>query len=1828
MDVPKGSPVAIFSRFDEDMFVGALGIMKAGCAYVPVDPNYPEQRIAYMLKDSGTRCLVCSQGLEIPSDLPKLSIPKEAEEISAFPVDYTPEQLAYVIYTSGSTGQPKGVMISQAALGNMVQWHNRYYQIKEGDRSCKYASFSFDASVHEMYPQLAAGAEIHIIPEEIRMDMFAINRYLTENRVNIGFLPTPICEQFVRLENHSLEKLIAGGDRMTRHSKNYTLYNNYGPTENTVVSTVYEVQGHESIIPIGKPIDGTRVYVLSKERQLQPIGVTGEIALAGRSLAEGYLHKPELTAERFVDDPFTGGRMYLTGDVGRWTEDGNLLYEGRMDNQYKIRGNRVEIGEIEAVAQSLDGVSEALVRVLDGRLVLYAASAVQEETLREHLRRSLPAYMLPEAYVLVEALRYTVNSKPDFEAMPAPQFAKANREFAPVEDPIEKEVAQIWSRVLETKAVGRFDNFFELGGNSLRITLLHYAIEEKYPNQLTVGDLFANPTVAAMAQALRQKSKEKTAYKGCLMSLPEGRGGSVSTRVERIPSETALLAALAYSLNRCGKCREAVIYWEAEKGLLRVCKLDMQKLETTAQLLSAVEEQGGEILVTADGEATELRNVGRQKALTVLLTPFEARMNFDLVFCVADGQISLQDNRAQIAKTALEQLLTVFAKVLPPIAQAAEHRPKRYPLSSQQSRIYIAQSLLAEKNAYHIPMAFCLPANTDIPRLCDALKALVARHDIFRTSFCLEDGQLWQTVASEVDFVPTVRQCEDFAPQSFTAGEAFDLSQAPLLRAQIVQTAKEIFLLLETHHIIFDGASLDILKRELLQLYRGETLAPVTLQYPAYCLWKQDQQADEAYWKAHFAEEIPVLELPTDKLRSKNRSYRCGIARMQLDAELVSRLQQLAAEQGTTEFALLTAAAHLLFGRYCGQSNTILGTAMAGRTQARLQNVPGMFVNTVPLTAHMEAEETFAQFLRQVSQSIAEAGEHQGYAFADLIRLLNVQTDGSRTPLIDVSIAFEEERETEYPQIALESHVEKFDMSLRCLRGKTGASLVLSYCLDLFHAETAHRLLESLQAILQQLRPDVRLKEISALSEAQRACLEQYNQTDAAYDRSQTVCDRIDRFAESDRPAVVFEGRSFSYRELLQHSRRVTGVLQARGLREEEIVGVFLPRGLEMYPAIYGILKAGGAYLPMDPAYPDARLAHMIKDSGLRYVLTDRTLAPRLQGLCEAIFMEELPEEEVQPMKLRPSQLAYVIYTSGSSGRPKGVLVEHGSLMNMVLWHERRFRNCMDDVSTQYAGLGFDATVWEIFPYLAVGATIHVIPQALRLDMQALNEYYEANGVTVSYLPTQICEQFMRLENHSLRLLHTAGDKLKQFEQRNYVLMNDYGPTENTVVATAAQIREPSWNLPIGKPIDNCRVYVLDENNCLLPPGARGELCLTGDGVARGYLHREEETQKKFLPNPFGDGRMYKTGDLVRWNVHGELEFLGRNDDQVKIRGNRIECGEVEAQISQLAQVTQCAVTVEQRDNGERYLLAYVCAEQAIDVRELKAALEKTLPDYMVPSAIIQLSSLPLTPNGKLDRAALPKPEMQETEHILPTTQMQTALSALWSELLGCAEIGIDESFFSLGGTSVLLISLQRAMQERFGKRISVAELFANPTIEKQERLLQGGEALTFRGLPLPANLAKNGSRVLALTPRCARKLWDMGEDKAFFLSLTAYCYVLSALSKEKRIPMQGRRKDELFAGLLEFDGIAQFAQAFERAQRAPMQKGSAQGLRVEKQAGERVAIFVWNDAEHAPSDDRADTVLRLCLGADGASLRTDHPRDAALLAATAQLLEKLCQTD
>ncbi len=1830
--VQKSDIVPIFSRFNEDMFIGALGIMKAGCAYLPIDPAYPAERIIYMLQDSGAKCIVCSQGLAVPGELPHIVISKEpALGVAPFPVEFDPESLAYVIYTSGSTGKPKGVMITQGALGNMVQWHNRYYGIKEGDRSCKYASFSFDASVHEMYPQLAAGAQVHIVPEEIRMDMFAINRYLTENQINIGFLPTPICEQFVRLENHSLEKLIAGGDRMTRHSKNYTLYNNYGPTENTVVSTVYEVQGHEKEIPIGKPIDGTRVYILSNDRKLQPIGVTGQIVLAGQSLAKGYWNKPELTAQRFVSDPFfPGEKMYLTGDLGRWTESGDIYYEGRMDNQFKIRGNRVEIGEIEAAAQGVAGVADACVRVMDGRLVLYVAGQTQENALREHLRRSLPDYMIPEAYVLVDALRYTVNSKPDFDAMPKPQFAKAGAEFVPAQNPLEEAVAKIWSEVLQTEPIGRLDNFFELGGNSLRITLLHYALEEQYPGQLTVGDLFANPTVAAIATTLQQKLGAKNALKGCLVALPEGNGGNATARLDTGVGASALLGALAYSLHRFGKCREVNVYLEAEEGLLRPYTFHMAQLETVPQLLLAAEEQGGNTLCALPHEEAPSGRKTRQKTITVLLTPYENRRGMDLVMTVAQGKVSVWDNQRWFSRTALEQLLLVFTKACPLFAKAAAQMQESYPLSSQQSRIYIAQSLIRERHAYNIPMAFRLPKDTHVPTLCNALKALVQRYDIFRTFFLLENGQLRQKVARQVEFEPKVRQCPAFDPMTFAPCEPFDLSQAPLLRAEVVQTPHEVCLLLETHHIIFDGFSLDILRNELISLYQGKPLPPVTLQYPSCCLWKQDRQRDEEYWKKHFSSGVPTLEIPTDKPRSKDRSYLCGVEALELDEALTSRLQKLAAQQGTTEFALFTAACHILFSRYCGQQDTILGTAMSGRSQAQLRNVPGMFVNTVPLTAHLDLHMTFAQFLKQVSITLAEAEDHQAYPFADLIRLLDLESDGSRTPLIDVAIAFDTPQATQFPPVALPPRVEKFDMSLQCIRKEQSSTLELSYCLDLFYEETARNLLASLKAILEGLHPEDPLGSLPCLSKEQKARLDSLNRTDADYDRSKTVCDLIDAFENCSKSAVVFEEKHLTYGELLKESRRVAGVLQSWGLYHEEIVGVFLPRGLEMYPAIYGILKAGGAYMPMDPAYPDARLHHMVKDSGLRYVLTTRALASRLGGLCEPIFMEELPQAAYRETTISPKQLAYVIYTSGSSGLPKGVLVEHGSLTNMVLWHKRRFGNCADDVSTQYAGLGFDATVWEIFPYLAVGATIHVIPEALRLDMEALNAYYEAHGVTISYLPTQICEQFMHLENHSLRLLHTAGDKLKQFQKRSYILMNNYGPTENTVVATTAELRQPSWNLPIGKPMDNCQVYVLGQGDVLLPPGARGELCLAGESLARGYLNCEEEDRAKFIPNPFGPGRLYKTGDLVRWNRDGELEFLGRNDHQVKIRGNRIECGEIESVLSGLPGVTQCAVLAQRSVNGESYLAAYFCGEGALDEQAIKTELSQKLPEYMVPSALMQLSELPLTPNGKLDRQRLPKPQVRAEEALLPpATAMQKELAELWKTLLGGTEPGIDQSFFSLGGTSILMISLQRAITERFGKRVTVAELFANPTIEKQERLLSESKELTLQGLPFPKNLGRSGSRVAALTPGCANALWSMGEDEAFFLCLTAFSYVLSAVTKEKTIPLQGRRKGELFAGSLDFQGIGQFAQALQRAKEALLRTlpVSDPGLLVEKQPGQRVPLFVWNDREHLSCDSRADLVLRLCLTATEGSVRVDQPQDAPLAGALAQLLQDLCKS-
>jgi amino acid adenylation domain-containing protein len=1033
---------------------------------------------------------------------------------------------------------------------------------------------------------------------------------------------------------------------------------------------------------------------------------------------------------------------------------------------------------------------------------------------------------------------------------------------------------------------------------------------------------------------------------------------------------------------------------------------------------------------------------------------------------------------------------TAYSLIEPVKAQAC-HR-----LSAAQKRLYILSQLGEEQTNYNIPGVAVITGKLDPTRLEAAFKGLIRRHEALRTSFELADEEPVQRIHGEVDFQIRRIQAEETEAPALIKDfvRPFDLSRPPLVRVGLIELSDQKHILMtDLHHIVADGLSMGIIRRELMRLYQGEQLPDLRIQYKDFSAWQNRLlksellKPQEEYWLERYRGELPALNLPADYPRPAIQSFAGDRIVIKTGAELTRRLNRLAAESRSTMFMVLLAAFNVLLSKYTGQEDIIVGTPIAGRSHSDLENVIGMFVNTLALRNYPEGRKTFAEFLAEVRADALKAYDHQEYPFDELVEQLGVDRDVSRNPLFDVMFAMEnrepdraEPDELPWTPYPWEHKTAKFDLTLAATETDREIRLSWEYCTRLFKEETVERLSKHFLKLLEQITADaqVKLAEIDMLTESEKQrILIDFNDTGVDYPQDQTIHELFEEQAAKspEHIALVHEDRQMTYAELNRKANRLANILRAKGVGANRIVGIMAEPAVEMIIGILGILKAGGAYLPIDPEYPEERIRFMLGDGGARILLTQRRFKAGYGTHWEVVELDD-PENyqgiaRNPEIIYQPDDLAYLIYTSGSTGRPKGVPVEQKSLVNLALWHNRQYQVTPSDRGTKYAGFGFDASVWEIFPYLIAGASIHIIEKSIRLDVARLNEYYEQNKITVSFLPTQICEQFLDLENHSLRALLTGGDVLRKYKAKNYALFNHYGPTENTVVTSCMPVNQNYANIPIGKPIANVRTYIVDQYHRMQPVGIPGELCVSGAGLARGYLNLPELTAAKFVTNPLEPGeRMYRTGDLARWLPDGNIEFLGRIDQQVKIRGFRIEPGEIESQLLKHTAI-QAAVVVA-RDDPQRgkYLCAYIVAAQELTVAEFRRHLSRELPDYMIPSYLVQLEQLPLTPNGKIDRKALPEPgaDIQTgVAYQAPRNETELELAKIWQEVLGVARAGIDDNFFELGGHSLKAIALMAKLHQIFNKAISLKAIFSHPTIKALASVIEKEKANPYAAIPV-----------------------------------------------------------------------------------------------------------------------------------------------------------------
>ncbi|MCY8068873.1 lichenysin non-ribosomal peptide synthetase LicA [Bacillus haynesii] len=1026
----------------------------------------------------------------------------------------------------------------------------------------------------------------------------------------------------------------------------------------------------------------------------------------------------------------------------------------------------------------------------------------------------------------------------------------------------------------------------------------------------------------------------------------------------------------------------------------------------------------------------------------------------------------------------IESLAQAAAKAEKKSAVYIEAAPDQetYPVSSAQKRLYVLQQIEGAEKSYNMPAVLQLEGKLDLKRLKSAAQMLIKRHEAFRTTFEIRDGEpvqrIWEAAELTIDVIDADEQEAEKLIKEFI--RPFDLTKAPLFRMSIIRvTEEEHLLLVDMHHIISDGASVSVLIDEMTRLYAGEALEPLRIQYKDFSVWQQHllterHKMQEEYWLKELDGELPVLTLPTDHPRPSVQTFEGSRLSFALKPELVQQLRRLAKETESTLYMVLAASYSAFLSKLSGQSEVIVGSPAAGRPHADLSRIIGMFVNTLAIRTRPEGDKPFSAFLEEVKETTLGAFEHQDYPFEELIEKLNIQRDMSRNPLFDAVFSMQNAdlKDLSMDGVTLKPYdfahqTAKFDLTLTAAEEDGLLVFEMEYNTALFKRESIERWsgywVNLLEAVAEN--PDARLSELSLLNEAEkRRIVQKWNETKLAVPQDKTVHELFEAqvLRTPERGAAVYNGVQWTYKELNARANRLARLLIKKGVRPEQRIGIMVKPSLEMAAGVLAILKAGAAYVPIDPGYPAERIGYVLKDSGAEVLLTQTNIAvpEEFSGetlLLDSILSEEITnDDEVNPQAdTQPNNLAYLIYTSGTTGQPKGVMVEHQSLVNLCCWHNDAFAVTEQDKSAKYAGFGFDASVWEMFPYWIAGAELHIIDESIRMDITRLNQYFEENGITITFLPTQLCEQFMELDNQSLRVLLTGGDKLKRIEKRNYTLVNNYGPTENTVVATSTAIDPDEGMLSIGKPIANTRAYVLGQNNEVQPVGIAGELCIAGRGLARGYLNKPEETAKRFTEDPFVPGeRMYRTGDAVKWLEDGRLEYIGRIDQQVKIRGFRIELSEIEVQLARLSEVQEAVVTDIEDAYGNKALCGYVVADEQLDTEIIARKLAQTLPDYMVPAFWVQLDELPVTANGKVDRRALPQPdvEAQTAEYKAPRTETEQLLADIWQEVLGLDRIGITDNFFALGGDSIKGIQMASRLQQH-GWKLEMKDLFQHPTI-------------------------------------------------------------------------------------------------------------------------------------------------------------------------------------
>ncbi|MFK7784945.1 MAG: amino acid adenylation domain-containing protein [Crocinitomicaceae bacterium] len=1552
------------------VIITVLGILKAGAAYVPIDAASPKDRVASIQED----CKFC-----IDEEVIEDFYGKQSEySISNPEIHASANDLAYVIYTSGSTGKPKGVMIEQRSVVRLVK-NNGVYNFSPEDNLMATCSIGFDATTFEFFGPILNGATLIFCPKEKLIDPELFENEILLNEANMMLCTTGWLNQLVEVNlglfGH-LSTILVGGERLSPlHMRqlrdayaDLRMINVYGPTENATFSATHEIEMVGDDIPIGRPNSNSSVYILNDHHALQPVGVVGELYLGGDGLARGYLNDPELTVAKFISHPdLPEERLYKSGDLGYWLEDGTIAFIGREDDQVKVRGYRIELGEIEHALSSYNEITQGVLTVLDQEgdkeLVAYftSPSELNQQDLKIYLEEKLPAYMVPAYFIQVDEFTLNRNGKVDRKVLPSPRELglTSGQDYIAPENELQEAIVAIWENVLKREKIGIRDDFFTLGGHSLRLVKLNNEYQKKFGIKLRSEDLFKHSSIVSHFKLLEAANRQ----------------------------EIASIPAL---------------------------------------------------------KASELED-GKQNG-----------------FIISDAQ----------------------------------------------RRLWILSQFKDGSAAYNIPGHVLLDEDIDIESFRRAVDATIERHEVLRTVFRNnEQNEVRQWILPPEEYSFTINHL-DFRGKDREAVDAyilndsfevFDLENGPLLRASLLQVEekKHVFYY-NMHHIISDGWSMEVLTKDILANYEWikkngfdhqVTPAPLPklrIQYKDFASWFSRElsenthlEGQKQFWMDQLSGELPVLDLPSNQQRPALKTHNGRALTSFIDGVDTRMIKSFVSERGGTLFTGLLAVWNVLMYRYTGQKDILTGSPVAGRDHVDLENQIGFYVNTMVLRNQIDPKEQFTSFYSRLKENAIKSFEHQSYPFDRLVEELDVRRDTSRNAIFDIMFILQNNGEPRELGALSQSQLNeihdlgvepaKFDLSISFEEVGDYLSLNVIFNSDVYEPAMIEGLIKHYKRLLHSVLslPEAPIASIDFMSEDAKELLTTgFNSTQADYPQLGIMHVFEDQVKASPHAeALVFSNGKegsvrFTYQELNEQINQFADYLKKNyTIEHEDLIAFELDRSHKVIIAIYGILKAGAAYVPIDPSSSKERADSMKKDC--TFCIDE--------GVFEDFYKTQSDYSTVNPiMNASGNDLAYVIYTSGSTGQPKGVMIEQQGIVRLVKNNGFYDLGPTDNLLATFS-IGFDAATFEFFGPILNGGTLIFCPKEKLLDPELMeNEIIQNKANIMLSTPSwlnQLIEVNIDLFSH-LSTIFIGGERLSSVDVDrlhhscpNLRVFNVYGPTENTSFSTTYEVHTVDDDIPIGRPISNSSVYVLNDQYNLQPIGVIGELYLGGDGLARGYLNSPELTAEKFISHDnLPEKRLYKSGDFGYWLDDGTLAFVGREDDQVKIRGYRIELGEIEYALSSYDHISNGIVSL--LDHGtDKELVAYFTSPSEINIQELKAYLEEKLPTYMVPSYFVQVDEFTLNRNGKVDRKALPSPsELGLTsgqEYLEPENELQEAIVKIWENTLKREKIGMQDDFFDLGGHSLRAMRVISSYQKAFGVKLSINDLFRVTTPKGHEYLIQ-----------------------------------------------------------------------------------------------------------------------------------------------------------------------------